>query len=309
MRHLRYTHENLSQFNIEALMSQPIFEVNHGAGTLYCVATPIGNLKDITFRAIETLNQVDLILAEDTRHSGKLLNHYQIQTPMRPLHDHNERHQTERIITEILNGASMALISDAGTPLVSDPGFVLVRACVNAGISVVSIPGPCAAIAALTGAALAMDAFTFIGFLPSKGQARTQALEDLQDRHETLVLYESGRRLEDLLSQVMEIFSEDRQVVLAHELTKTYESYYRGTAKKLFEDLKNQLISIKGEWVVCIEGQSLENPAVENSDIQKTIIQLLPHFSVKDIAKMLSTLTGQKKKNMYEIALAVKESA
>ncbi len=289
-------------------MSQPIFETHHAIGTLYCVSTPIGNLKDMTFRAIETLKQVKLILAEDTRHSGKLLNHYQIQTAMRPLHDHNERHQTDRIVADLQSGSSMALISDAGTPLVSDPGFVLVRACINAGIPVVSIPGPCAAITALTCAGLAMNQFTFVGFLPSKGQSRTQAISDLKDRSETLVFYESGRRLEDLLCQVIEIFEPGRQVVLAHELTKTYEHYYRGSAQQLWEDLKNHAFSIKGEWVVCIQGRSTEHQLIKQSAVTDAIRQLLPHVSIKDIAQMLCSLTGQKRKDMYELALSIKES-
>lgn len=287
-------------------MSQLISPSDPQAGTLYCVATPIGNLKDITFRAIETLQQVNTILAEDTRHSGKLLNHYNISTPMKPLHDHNERKITERIIGDLLGGASIALISDAGTPLVSDPGFVLVRECVQAGIPVVSIPGPCAAIAALTGAALPMNHFTFIGFLPAKGQARTQALEDLQSRHETLVFYESGRRLADLLTQVIALYGSERQVVLAHELTKTYESYYRGTAEKLLADLNDNRISIKGEWVVCVEGLQAGHAQINDATLEQAIKTLLPHLSVKDITELLVNLTGLKKKAIYNLALSLK---
>jgi 16S rRNA (cytidine1402-2'-O)-methyltransferase len=289
-------------------VSQPISTSEVQPGTLYCVATPIGNLKDISFRAVETLQNVDVILAEDTRHSGKLLNHYNIQTKMRPLHDHNERQISERIVDDLLGGASLALISDAGTPLVSDPGFVLVRACVEADIPVVSIPGACAAITALVGAAFPMNHFTFIGFLPAKGQVRTQALEDLKDRHETLVFYESGRRLEDFLSQVIALYSPDRQVVLAHELTKTYEQYYRGTAQDLLGDLKDQKISIKGEWVVCVAGLALDAFKVEDDLLRDTILKLLPHLTVKDIVEMLVNLTGQKKKIIYNLAISMKES-
>lgn len=288
-------------------MSQPILLTKEQSGVLYCVATPIGNLKDITFRAIETLQNVDLILAEDTRHSGKLLNHYNISTPMKPLHDHNERKMSERIIESLLSGQSMALISDAGTPLVSDPGFVLVRECVQAGVNIISIPGPCAAIAALTGAALPMNHFTFIGFIPAKGQARTQALEDLQNRTETLVFYESGRRLENLMQQIIDLYAADRQVVLAHELTKTYEHYYRGTAEKLLLELQNNQISIKGEWVVCVAGCDANAADVGDAALSEIITKLLPNYSVKDIVDIVVKLTGKKKKQIYQLALSLKE--
>ena len=285
-------------------MSQPQIT----PGTLYCVATPIGNLQDITFRAIEVLTQVDLILAEDTRHSGKLLNHYQIATPMRPLHDHNERKAAEAIVRQLQEGNSMALISDAGTPLVSDPGFVLVRACIEVGINICSIPGPCAAISALVSSGLPMDQFYFVGFLPAKGQARQTALEALTHYPTTCVLYESGRRLPLLLKQIEETMGAARQVVLAKELTKTHEAIYRDEAAALLVAIEDGAISLKGEWVVCVAGHdAAEDDAQSLEKVKSLLVKLLPYYPLSDAVKTVVEITGVRKKMIYDLALKIQD--
>lgn len=220
-------------------------------GKLYLVATPIGNLKDITLRALETLKAVDLIACEDTRHSLKLLQAYEIQKPLLSLHQHNEARRAESLIEKLRNGASVALISDAGTPLISDPGYRLVRSVVEAGVEVETVPGPCAAISALVASGLPTDAFYFVGFLPPKSAARLRRFEALKDFPSTLIFYESPHRIQKFLAEAYEVFG-PRQVVLAREITKKFEEYYRGPIQANVEDYP--LRSWKGEFVVIIAG-------------------------------------------------------
>jgi 16S rRNA (cytidine1402-2'-O)-methyltransferase len=218
-------------------------------GKLYIVATPIGNLKDITLRALEILKSVDLIACEDTRHSGHLLNTYDIRKPLISLHEHNEDKRIQTLLKRLEAGESIALISDAGTPLISDPGFRLVRAIAEAGYGVESIPGPCAAINALVMSGLPTDSFYFVGFLPPKSAARLRRFQELKDFSSTLIFYESPHRIQKFLNEAFQVFGA-RSIVIAREMTKRFEEVYRGP---LLEDsTKISLRSWKGEFVIIV---------------------------------------------------------
>jgi len=221
------------------------------SGTLYIVSTPIGNLADFTFRAVDTLKNVSLIAAEDTRVSGKLLKHYEIVTPMLAYHDHNKEQATPGLLRKLEHGADIALITDAGTPMISDPGFYLVRAAIGQGLVVVPIPGASAMLAALVAAGLPSDRFSFEGFLPRK-KGRQTRLRKLAEDPRTLILYESPHRIERTLRDIAE-FMGDRQVVLAREITKKFEEFMRGTVSEIREQLSAR--SIKGEVVIMIGGK------------------------------------------------------
>jgi 16S rRNA (cytidine1402-2'-O)-methyltransferase len=218
-------------------------------GTLYLVATPIGNLEDITLRALRTLKECDLIAAEDTRHTGQLLRHYEISKPLISYFKFNEARRSEEILERLGRGEKIALVTDSGTPGISDPGERVVRAVLQAGFRVESVPGPCALVAALTASGLPADEFHFIGFLPHKSGQRRRALEQLKSFSGTLVLYESPYRVEKLLAELTELFPE-RPVVLARELTKKFEEFRRGLPAELLAQLKER--SLKGEFVVLI---------------------------------------------------------
>jgi len=222
------------------------------SGTLYLVATPIGNLEDITLRALRTLKECDVIAAEDTRRTGQLLKHFEISKPMLSYFQFNEAKRSEEILERLQRGEKIALVTDAGSPGISDPGERVVKAARAAGLRVEAVPGPCALIAALTASGLPTDEFHFIGFLPHKSGQRRKQLEALREFAGTLILYESPYRIEKLLIELMEIFPE-RQVVLARELTKKFEEYLRGTSAELLELLKKR--SLKGEFVVMIGGR------------------------------------------------------
>ncbi len=226
---------------------------SEGPATLYIVATPIGNLEDITLRALRVMKEVALIAAEDTRRTGRLLAHYQLSTPLTSYHDHNKERRTPRLLEELLSGRSIALVSDAGTPGISDPAYYLVRRCLDKGVPVVPVPGPSAAAAALSAAGLPTDRFAFEGFLPPKGEKRRSRLLALKEEGRTLVLYESPYRLGRLLAEIADVMGE-REVVVARELTKIHEEFMRGGAEELAERLKEK--KIKGECVVLIRGLS-----------------------------------------------------
>ncbi|MEZ4840195.1 MAG: 16S rRNA (cytidine(1402)-2'-O)-methyltransferase [Flavobacteriaceae bacterium] len=219
---------------------------------LYIVPTPIGNLEDMTFRAIKVLKEVDFILAEDTRTSGKLLKHFEITTPMQSHHMHNEHKMVERIVEKLQSGQSIALISDAGTPAISDPGFLLTRACVQQGIEVECLPGATAFVPALVNSGLPNDRFVFEGFLPIK-KGRQTRLQQLAEEERTMIFYESPHKLIKTLSQFMEYFGEDRQASVSRELTKLYEETIRGTLKEILTHFEQKLP--KGEFVVIVEGK------------------------------------------------------
>ncbi len=224
------------------------------AGRLYVVATPIGNLGDFSARACEILKNCALIAAEDTRHTGVLLKHFGITTAQLSLHDHNEEQRTPQLISRLLEGASIALVSDAGTPAISDPGFDLVRAAASAGIDIVSIPGPCAAIAALSIGALPTDRFCFEGFLPARGAARRRRLESLTEDPRTLAFYESPHRVLDTLEDCAKVFGDDRHATVAREITKMHETTYRGSLRELCMRARAEADFGRGEIVLLIAG-------------------------------------------------------
>ncbi|WP_023637564.1 16S rRNA (cytidine(1402)-2'-O)-methyltransferase, partial [Dickeya solani] len=222
------------------------------ASTLYIVPTPIGNLADITQRALAVLQQVDLIAAEDTRHTGLLLQHFAINARLFALHDHNEQQKAEQLLARLQQGMSIALVSDAGTPLINDPGYHLVRRCREAGVRVVPLPGPCAAITALSAAGLPSDRFCYEGFLPAKTKARKDTLRDLLEEPRTLIFYESTHRLLDSLQDMVEVWGPARYVVLARELTKTWESLYGAPVAELLAWVQDDDNRRKGEMVLIV---------------------------------------------------------
>lgn len=221
------------------------------SGTLYVVATPIGNLEDVSYRAVRILKEVELIACEDTRETRKLLSHFGIDTAMVSYHEHNEERRAAELKERLLAGSSIAIVSDAGTPLVSDPGFRLVRAAIEAGIPVVPIPGPSAILAALTGSGLPTDAFCFGGFLPAKSSQRRKALEEVRHERATLIFYETPHRILDALADIEAVLG-DRQVVVARELTKLHEEFLRGTAAEIREDLSKRP-AVRGEFTILID--------------------------------------------------------
>ena len=227
---------------------------NEVSAKLYIVATPLGNMGDITYRAVDILKGVDLIAAEDTRHSGKLLSYYQISKPTFPLHDHNERQRGSVLIEKIKAGQSVALISDAGTPLISDPGYHLVNECREAGVDVVPVPGACAAITALSAAGLPSDRFSFEGFLPVKEKAKTEKLTALCEETQTMIFYESPRRMQDTVKHIINIMGADRKLVVARELTKMFESYYVLPASEMLAWLEQDTNHCRGEFVLMVAG-------------------------------------------------------
>ncbi|HEX5339907.1 MAG TPA: 16S rRNA (cytidine(1402)-2'-O)-methyltransferase [Gammaproteobacteria bacterium] len=269
-------------------------------GILYVVATPIGNLEDLTPRARRVLAEVDTVAAEDTRHSGQLLKHAGISTPLISLHDHNEAERAPKLIARLLTGESIALISDAGTPLISDPGYDLVRAARQAGISVTPVPGACALVAALSVSGLPTDRFVFEGFLPGKQTARRTALQALAGETRTLVFYESVHRLAESLSDMGDIFGAMRQAVIARELTKLHEAVRDGTLAALLEWATSDAHADKGEVVLLIRGIS-ESPEV--ADSERVLDILLTELPVKQAAALTAKLTGGKRNELYKKAL------
>lgn len=270
--------------------------------SLYIVSTPIGNLGDMTSRAIETLKEVDVIAAEDTRHSGRLLQHFSIQTPMISLHDHNEQQRSTTLLTRLQAGESVALISDAGTPLISDPGYKLVSMVRAQGISVVPIPGACAMIAALSSAGLPTDRFMFEGFLPSKKGARQQTLAALQYETRTLVFYESPRRLTGCLADMQAAFGDARQACIARELTKLHETIETRSLAELADWVATSPEQLKGECVLLVAGASAAQTADEVA-LNQMLIVLLAELPVKRAAKVAAELLGVGKNAAYAQAL------
>ena len=271
------------------------------AGKLYIVATPIGNLGDITQRALEVLQNADLIAAEDTRHSGKLLSHFGITTKMFALHDHNEKQKAQYLIDLINQGKSIALISDAGTPLISDPGYNLVNIARNQGVDVHPIPGPSAVITALSAAGLPTDKFLFAGFLPVKQQARITELTKYKNADHTTVFYESPRRIIDTLKYMIEVYSEEREIVLAKELTKHFESFVKGSAQEIIEWLQEDKDRQQGEMVVMVSPNKIEQTIpLEAENLLKALIEELP---TKKAAAITAQIYGLKKNDLYRMTL------
>ncbi len=269
-------------------------------GTLYVVATPIGNLADITYRAVAILSEVQLIAAEDTRHSARLLHHYGINTPCIALHEHNEREQAAKLVERLEGGTSIALISDAGTPLISDPGFHLVSMVRERGHRVVPIPGPSAILAALSASGLPVDRFCFEGFLPAKTGARQKRIQALADETRTLIFYESPHRICATLEQMEEIFGGERWAVVARELTKTFETIHGDTLEKLSAWVAGDSNRRRGEFVLLVQGAAGCQPAAGiDADAQRVVEILAAELPSRQAAELAARITGEKKNRLY----------
>ncbi len=276
------------------------------AGTLYIVATPLGNLEDMTYRAVRILGEVELIAAEDTRHSLKLLNHFNISKSLTSYFDHNQQFKGERILDALRQGKSVALISDAGTPCISDPGYNLVRDAVAEGITVIPVPGACAAVAALSGSGLPSDTFTFAGFPPSRQGKRRAFLGDLGRLPGTLVLYEAPHRLEETLADIREVLGE-RQVVVAREISKIYEEFVRGTVSEVSAAVAGG--KARGEIVILIAPDGEKAETVES--LESVLRHLLEDegLTVKDAARKAAVITGVSRSVAYDEALKLRNGA
>ena len=271
-------------------------------GKLYVVPTPVGNLDDMTFRAIRVLKDADLVLAEDTRTSAQLLKHFNIATPLTTCHEHNESNKIDILIQRLLNGENLALISDAGTPLISDPGFKLVRAAQEHNIRVIPVPGACAAIAALSSVGLPSDRFSFEGFLPSRQSQRLSQLEKLKDETQTLIFYEAPHRILESVKDMAQVFGADRPVGFAREITKTFETIKKMTLAELVQFIEADHNQQKGEIVLVIGGAT-EEKDLEQEKLDQLLTRLLQDLSVKAASQLAADLTGIKKKVAYQRAL------
>ncbi|WP_111859886.1 16S rRNA (cytidine(1402)-2'-O)-methyltransferase [Acinetobacter sp. CFCC 10889] len=269
---------------------------------LFVVATPIGHLDDMTFRAIEVLKSVSVVAAEDTRQSAQLLKHYNISTPLTACHDHNESNKINILIDRLKNGEDIALVSDAGTPLISDPGFKLVRAAQENNIRVIPVPGACAAIAALSAVGLPSDRFSFEGFLPSKQSQRLLQLEKLKHETQTLIIYEAPHRILDCIKDMVEVFGAERPIGFAREITKTFETIKKMTLAELQAFIENDHHQQKGEIVLVVGGATQEHD-VNQEKLDKLLLRLLEDLSVKAASQLAADLTGIKKKIAYQRAL------
>jgi 16S rRNA (cytidine1402-2'-O)-methyltransferase len=274
------------------------------SGSLFVVATPIGNLDDISQRAIRTLQQVSCIAAEDTRHSGKLLQHLGISNRLFALHDHNEKQRAASIIEKCLAGEDVALISDAGTPLISDPGYSLVRLCREAGVPVIPIPGPCALITALCAAGLPTDKFQFIGFLAPKSNQRQTQLAAVPAAAGTIICYDTARRILDTLQDVVAVFGPERQLVLAKELTKTFEHFACGTAADITTWLTEDQQRCQGEMVLMIAPAPTKADEAVSEEVQRTLKILLAELPLKQAAALAAQIHNEKKNALYQLALS-----
>ncbi len=278
-------------------------------GTLYVVATPIGNLEDMSSRALRILREVALIAAEDTRHSLRLLQHFGINTPLMACHDHNEREQSSRFLARLQAGDDVALISDAGTPLISDPGFNLVRQVRAVGVRVVPIPGPCALIAALSAAGLPSDRFTFEGFLPAKSGARQGRLEQLKEESRTGNFYEAPHRLLETLTDLAQLWGAERMAVLARELTKTFETLKQAPLGELCQWVAEDSNQQRGECVLLVAGwQPPEGDEHLNAKVLRVLDLLLAELPVRRATALAAELTGVRKNLLYQVALQRKDA-
>ncbi|MBP7177875.1 MAG: 16S rRNA (cytidine(1402)-2'-O)-methyltransferase [Moraxellaceae bacterium] len=275
-------------------------------GVLYVVATPIGNLEDWSPRAVSTLKAVSVVAAEDTRHSGRLLQHFNISTRLMAVHDHNEAGRVEGLLAKLEAGDDIALISDAGTPLISDPGYRLVAAAQAAGLRVVPIPGACAAIAALSAAGLPSDRFIFEGFLPARSSARRDRLQQLASEPRTLMFYEAPHRIVECLDDMVAVIGGERRVVLARELTKTFETVRQYSLTEMLAWVKADPDQQRGEIVLVLEG--MPDMAVEQdwTEADRILGILLAELPVKQAAALAASITGHKKNALYERALILK---
>ncbi|MBD2305415.1 16S rRNA (cytidine(1402)-2'-O)-methyltransferase [Chroococcidiopsis sp. FACHB-1243] len=273
-------------------------------GTLYVVGTPIGNLEDISFRAVRILQSVDAIAAEDTRHTGKLLHHFQIKTPQLSYHEHNRNSRIPEIIDRLQTGKAIALVTDAGMPGISDPGYELVQACVEAEITVVPIPGASAVITALSAAGLPTDRFVFEGFLPAKGKPRRDRLEFLQTESRTIILYEAPHRLRQTLQDLATGFGAERQIVLARELTKLHEEFWRGKIEEAIAHYQQK--EPQGEYTLVVAGMEWVKPQLSEAEIQAELQKLiLAGVSRSQASRQLAKATSLSRQEIYQLALAI----
>ena len=278
-------------------------------GTLFVVATPIGNLEDITFRAVRILKEVDLIAAEDTRHTSKLLSHYDIKNPLISCHEHNEQERLKLFLEKLLQGQNLALVSDAGTPTISDPGYQLVKELVDQGIRVVPVPGPSAVIAGLSVAGLPTDAFMFMGFLHRKQGKRRRVLEGLKDESATLVFYESPRRIIGLLEELLLVFG-DRPAMVAREITKIHEEFIRGKLSAIMNTLKEKSV-VKGECVVFVAWEDALPQAPPAADDMDRMLQEALAASDQPpsrLAKQISRKLNIPRQEIYQRLIDLKNS-
>lgn len=275
------------------------------SGTLYVVATPIGNLEDMTYRAVRILQEVDLIAAEDTRHSRKLLDHYAIKTPLISYHEHNEEQRSEQLLVKLQGGESLALISDAGTPCIADPGFRLVSRCRQAGLTVAAVPGPSALIAALSISGLPTDAFRFVGFLPAKTHGRRQMLEQFRDEQQTVAFYEGPHRLLACLRDIVDVCGADRQLSVARELTKRHEELFSGTAAEAAEFYAAG--RVRGELVLLLGPAPQRKP---QGTVKEALAQLHAEsdLSWKQIVKQVAKEFGMPGSDVYKVSLELRDS-
>lgn len=282
----------------------PSAAANSPLGSLYVVATPIGNLDDISARALNILRSVALVAAEDTRHSARLMQHFGIGTPLAACHEHNERDQGGRFLARLLAGEDVALISDAGTPLISDPGYHLVRQARAAGVAVVPVPGACALIAALSAAGLPSDRFIFEGFLPAKAAGRRARLEQVKEEPRTLIFYEAPHRILECLQDMQAVFGEERPALLARELTKTFETLKGMPLAELAAWVAADSNQQRGECVVLVAGwQAPEGEEAVSSEALRVLNLLLAEMPLKRAAALAAEITGVRKNVLYQAAL------
>lgn len=273
-------------------------------GTLYIVGTPIGNLEDMTFRSVRILQAVDLIAAEDTRHTGKLLQHFQITTPQMSYHEHNRQSRIPEIIDSLRYGKAIALVSDAGMPGISDPGYELIKACVDNGISVVPIPSATAAITALSASGLPTNKFIFDGFLPAKSQQRREHLQSLLTEIRTLVFYESPHRLRETLADLGDIFGGDRWIVIARELTKLYEEFWRGTITEAIAEYQQR--EPQGEYTLIIAGTIPEQKQLSENELKNELLAMIKQgISRSQASREIAKDTGLSRRYLYQLALSL----
>ncbi len=273
-------------------------------GTLYVVGTPIGNLEDITFRAVRILQSVDLIAAEDTRHTGKLLQHFQIKAPQISYHDHNRNSRISELLEKLHQGQAIALVTDAGIPGISDPGYELVKACVEVGIQVVPIPGPTAAITALSAAGLPTEQFVFEGFLAAKAQQRRDHLEFLRPEPRTIIFYEAPHRLRQTLQDLADALGRQRQLVLARELTKLHEEFWRGSIGQAIAHYTER--EPQGEYTLVVAGMPPEQPQLSEAQIKAELQQLMAQgISRSQASRQLAQATSLPRRQLYQLALVI----
>lgn len=277
-------------------------------GTLYVIATPIGNLADITLRALDTIKDINVLLAEDTRVTKKLLDHYGIQAKLESLHDFNESKKISSIVERLANGLNIGLVSDAGTPLISDPGFKLVSAVQQAGLSVRPVPGASALSAAISVAGIATNRFVFEGFLPKNANERLKSLQLLRYELRTMVFYESPKRVEDCIQTCIEVFGADRQATLLRELTKQYEQHVHADLAEIQQSLRQHPENIRGEYVLLIEGNDSPDTTEELEKARLLIADLQQHMSHKDAVSLMAKHTGLARNQLYALSLDVSKS-